>query len=86
MGTTTPDPSATPNADIADLGYEAARDELVDIVARLEGGRVGLEESLELWARGEALAAHCTAWLDRAQARVSGQDVASVDPVGHQPR
>lgn len=70
------DPNAAkpdPNADVAQLGYEAARDELLDIVGRLEGGRVGLEESLQLWTRGEALAAHCTAWLDRAQAQLSGQ-------------
>lgn len=74
-------PETDPNADVAELGYEAARDELIDIVARLEGGRVGLEESLALWARGERLAAHCTAWLDRAQATVSGQQA----PAGEQP-
>jgi exodeoxyribonuclease VII small subunit len=32
---------------------------------------VGLEESMELWQRGEALAAHCATWLDAAEARVS---------------
>ena len=58
-------------ADIAALGYEQARDELVAIVARLEAGQVPLEESLLLWQRGEALAAHCTAWLDGAQARIN---------------
>ena len=59
-------------ADIAALGYVQARDELVAIVARLEAGQVPLEESLQLWQRGEALAAHCTAWLDGAQARING--------------
>lgn len=53
--------------DIADLSYEAARDELVAIVARIEGGSVSLEESMALWERGEALAAHCQAKLDQAQ-------------------
>ncbi|KRE61114.1 exodeoxyribonuclease VII small subunit [Nostocoides sp. Soil756] len=59
------------NADVADLGYEQARDELVDIVARLEGGQVGLEESMTLWERGEALATHCGRWLDQAEERIA---------------
>lgn len=59
------------NADVAQLSYEAARDELVDIVARLENGQVGLEDSMGLWQRGEALAAHCAQWLDDAEAKLS---------------
>lgn len=59
------------NADVAQMSYEAARDELVDIVARLENGQVGLEDSMGLWQRGEALAAHCATWLDEAEARLS---------------
>ena len=57
--------------DVADLSYEAARDELSAIVARLEGGQVPLEEGMRLWRRGEALAAHCTTWLDGAQRQIS---------------
>lgn len=57
--------------DVAGMPYEQARDELASIVARLESGQVPLEESMRLWRRGEALAAHCTAWLDGAQAEVS---------------
>lgn len=64
------EPQAQELADIADLGYEEARDELARIVAGLEGGQVPLEESMRLWRRGEALAAHCTAWLDGAQRQV----------------
>ncbi len=56
--------------DIATLGYEAARDELVGIVNKLEGGQATLEESMRLWERGEALAAHCQSWLDGAQQRI----------------
>ena len=52
------------------LGYEAARDELVEVVRRLEAGGVGLEESLVLWERGEALAAICEQWLAGARARL----------------
>ena len=59
-----------PNADVADLSYEAARDELTSIVATLESGQVGLEESMTLWSRGEVLAAHCEGWLDAAEAKL----------------
>lgn len=58
--------------DVAGLTYEDARDELVAIVASLEGGQVGLEESMRLWRRGEALAAHCGTWLDAAEATLTG--------------
>lgn len=52
------------------LGYEAARAELEQVVARLESGGVTLEESLALWERGEELATVCRRWLDGAQARL----------------
>ena len=71
MAKSTPEPEAAPNADVAGLGYEQARDELVDIVARLESGQVGIEDSMVLWERGEALAAHCALWLDRAEERIA---------------
>jgi len=57
--------------DIADLTYEQARDELISIVAQLEGGQIGLESSMTLWQRGEALAAHCSTWLDGAEAKLT---------------
>lgn len=57
--------------DVQELSYEEARDELIEIVARLETGQVGLEQSMTLWERGEALAARCTQWLDAAQAKVA---------------
>lgn len=60
--------------DVADLSYEEARQELVELVARLEGGQAGLEESMKLWQRGEALAAHCESWLDRAEASLASGD------------
>ena len=52
------------------LGYEQARDELVDVVRRLEAGGTTLEESLALWERGERLAAICQEWLDGARKRL----------------
>lgn len=57
--------------DIAHLSYESARDELIGIVSTLEGGQVPLEESMALWRRGEALAAHCSGWLDEAEATLT---------------
>lgn len=56
--------------DIAGLRYEDAREELIAIVARLEAGQAPLEDSMHLWRRGEALAAHCATWLDGAQAEI----------------
>ncbi|MFL6088551.1 MAG: exodeoxyribonuclease VII small subunit [Aeromicrobium sp.] len=55
-----------------ELPYEAARDELISIVAKLEAGGLGLEESLALWERGEKVAAICQQWLDGARKRLEG--------------
>lgn len=63
-------------SEIADLSYEEARQELIDLVARLEGGQAGLEESMQLWQRGEALAAHCESWLDKAEASLGTDEPA----------
>lgn len=52
------------------LGYEQARDELIDVVRQLEAGGTSLEESLALWERGEELAKVCRRWLDGARARL----------------
>ncbi|WP_336660960.1 exodeoxyribonuclease VII small subunit [Leucobacter sp. USHLN153] len=56
--------------DPASLGYEEARDELIQVVSRLEQGGATLEESLQLWERGEALAARCEEWLLGARQRL----------------
>ena len=40
---------------ISELGYEEARDELIDVVQRLEHGGLDLDASLALWERGEEL-------------------------------
>jgi len=53
------------------LGYEAARDELAEIVESLEDGSATLEESLKLWERGEELAKICQEWLDGAKAKLA---------------
>jgi exodeoxyribonuclease VII small subunit len=51
--------------------YEQAREELADVVRRLETGGATLEESLVLWERGEQLATICQEWLDGARARLA---------------
>jgi len=51
--------------------YEQARDELAELVKRLEAGGLTLEQSLELWERGEQLAAICEEWLEGARARLA---------------
>ncbi len=53
------------------LSYEQARDKLIAVVKRLEAGGLTLEQSLELWERGEELAAICEEWLDGARARLA---------------
>ncbi|BAU85789.1 exodeoxyribonuclease VII small subunit [Streptomyces laurentii] len=52
------------------LGYEQARDELIEVVRRLEAGGTTLEESLALWERGEELAKVCRRRLEGARARL----------------
>ncbi|MEV7177225.1 exodeoxyribonuclease VII small subunit [Kitasatospora sp. NPDC093679] len=52
------------------LGYEQARDALLEVVRQLETGGTSLEESLALWERGERLAKVCQRWLDGARARL----------------
>jgi exodeoxyribonuclease VII small subunit len=62
-------PNAVPPQEA--LSYEQARDKLAAVVKRLEAGGLTLEQSLELWERGERLAAVCEEWLDGARARLA---------------
>jgi exodeoxyribonuclease VII small subunit len=66
------------------LSYEQARDELIGVVRRLEAGGLTLEQSLDLWERGEKLAAICAEWLDGARARLTNamaaRDTTEQDP------
>jgi exodeoxyribonuclease VII small subunit len=52
------------------ISYEAARDELAQVVLSLETGGATLEDSLKLWERGEELAKICQEWLDGAKAKL----------------
>jgi exodeoxyribonuclease VII small subunit len=75
-------------ADREALSYEQARDELTSVVKRLEAGGLSLEQSLDLWERGERLAAICGEWLEGARARLTAamaaHDAAEA-PAGREP-
>lgn len=73
-GTTTAAATGTP-------GYEQARDELIEVVRRLEAGGTTLEESLALWERGEELAKVCRHWLEGARARLDAALARPEEPV-----
>ncbi|WP_420174327.1 exodeoxyribonuclease VII small subunit [Luteococcus sp. OSA5] len=62
-----------------ELSYEQAREELAEVVRKLESGGVPLADSMALWERGEKLAAICQQWLDGAKAKVDAARQASVE-------
>ena len=64
------------------LTYEQARDKLAAVVKRLEAGGLTLEQSLELWERGERLATVCGEWLDGARARLAAAMAAREEDPG----
>ena len=66
-----------PATPISQLGYEACRDELIEVVRLLEQGGLDLDESLNLWERGEQLAKRCEEHLAGARQRVADALAAS---------
>ncbi len=66
MTTNTPDIGA----EIAEMPFEAAMQELERIVGELEKGAVSLDDSVKLYARGKALQERCERLLAEAEARV----------------
>jgi exodeoxyribonuclease VII small subunit len=53
-----------------ELTYEEALAELEEIVSALEGEQSQLDESIKLFERGQALAAHCGTLLEAAELKV----------------
>ena len=53
-----------------ELSYEQARDELAEVVRKLESGGLSLDDAVALWERGEALARRCEEQLAGARERV----------------
>ena len=71
---------------IDELSFEDALKELETIVGRLESGDATLQDSIDLYARGDALRKQCAARLDAAQARIEAIRVdAEGKAVGVQP-
>ncbi len=62
--------SESAKPDVSDYSFEKAVAELESIVARLERGDVALNESIEIYERGEALKKHCEALLSAAENRI----------------
>lgn len=80
MNQSTPLPSKD-RPPLDQLSYEQALSELEEIVAALESEEHPLEEALTLYERGQALAHHCTALLDKAQLKVqqlSGEELSDI--------
>ncbi|MGB8388452.1 exodeoxyribonuclease VII small subunit [Mycobacterium sp.] len=61
---------AQPITATSELGYEACRDELIEVVRLLEQGGLDLDASLKLWERGEQLAKRCEEHLAGARKRI----------------
>ena len=57
-------------ADIRRMTFEEALQLLEEIVRRLEGGEVSLEDSIETYTRGTQLKRHCESKLASARERV----------------
>ena len=55
---------------VEELSYEEALVELEGVVEALESEQSQLEDSMKLFERGQALAAHCSALLESAQLKV----------------
>ena len=53
-----------------EMTYELAFQELQQIVASLESGKMPLDEALTLFERGQALADRCSALLEQAELRL----------------
>ncbi|HSC92151.1 MAG TPA: exodeoxyribonuclease VII small subunit [Gaiellaceae bacterium] len=59
-----------PSAPETEVSFEQAQAELEQIVERLERGRVGLDETIRLWERGEELYRLCRERLDAAHGKI----------------
>ena len=74
------------NADVTQLSFERAIEELETIVKRLEEGKVPLEESVAIYERGELLKRRCEELLRQAEARVEKITLdAAGKPTGGEP-
>jgi exodeoxyribonuclease VII small subunit len=72
--------------DIAKMPFERALAELETVVDKLEKGSVPLEESIAIYARGEALKRRCDELLKSAEQRIEKITLgANGKPTGSEP-
>jgi exodeoxyribonuclease VII small subunit len=64
---------------IGSLTYEQAFEELEKIVKDLENNPPGLDATLKLYERGQALARHCSKLLDQSELKVRQLSASKVD-------
>jgi len=82
------DPGVPPDGvppDIAGMNFEDALAELEQIVRRLEGGQVKLDEAIMSYERGAQLKRHCERKLNEAQQRVDRIVIGPEGAVGVEP-
>jgi exodeoxyribonuclease VII small subunit len=72
-------------SEVKSMSFEAALDELEAIVAKLEGGKAPLAESIAIYERGEALKSHCESLLKAAEARIEKITLKNGKPTGTEP-
>jgi exodeoxyribonuclease VII small subunit len=58
------------SANIDEMSFETAYDELESVIARLESGDLSLDDSVTLYERGRQLSAHCQQLLQKAELRI----------------
>jgi exodeoxyribonuclease VII small subunit len=71
--------------DIATMSFEDALAELEQIVRRLEGGQVKLDEAILSYERGAQLKRHCERKLNEAQQRVDRIVIGAEGAIGVEP-
>ena len=71
--------------DIAAMSFEDALAELEQIVRRLEGGQVKLDEAILSYERGAQLKRHCERKLNEAQQRVDRIVIGPEGAIGMEP-
>ena len=72
-------------SDIAAMNFEDALAELEQIVRRLEGGQVKLDEAISSYERGAQLKRHCERMLAEAQQRVDRIVIGPEGAIGVEP-
>ena len=68
-------PEAEPQLEEPQLSYEQAREELIEVVNRLESGAEPLADSMDLYKRGEYLAEVCERYLTQARSLVEDSKI-----------